>query len=406
MSDLKAVSTEPDPPQETARDKTAEAQPVRPPVPPARPRRRHRMVLLSFVVMVLAPIAVSAWYLWARAADQYASFVGFSVRTEEIGSAIELLGGVTELSGSSSSDTDILYKFLQGQELVAKLDADLDLRSIWARGDPAVDPVFAYDPPGTIEDLVSHWQRKVSIYYDSGSGLIDLRVLAFSPQEAQRIAERIFAESNEMINALSALAREDAIGYARDELDQAELRLRQARVALNDFRNRTQIVDPSIDTQGQMGLLTTLQAQLADALIEQDLLRETTRSDDSRLLQGERRIAVIEARIEEERRKLGLGGGAGGAGGRVFADLVGEYETLVVDLEFAEQSYTAALAAFDAARNEARRQSRYLAAHVRPTLAERAEYPQRLLVLSLIALFSVLFWAIVVLTGYALRDRR
>jgi capsular polysaccharide transport system permease protein len=155
-----------------------------------------------------------------------------------------------------------------------------------------------------------------------------------------------------------------------------------------------------------MGLLTTLQAQLADALIEQDLLRETTRSDDSRLLQGERRIVVIEARIEEERRKLGLGGGAGGAGGRVFADLVGEYETLVVDLEFAEQSYTAALAAFDAARNEARRQSRYLAAHVRPTLAERAEYPQRLLVLSLIALFSVLFWAIVVLTGYALRDRR
>ena len=55
------------------------------------------------------PALVTAFYLWTRAADQYASDVAFSVRTEEKGSAIELLGGITELSGSSSSDTDILY---------------------------------------------------------------------------------------------------------------------------------------------------------------------------------------------------------------------------------------------------------------------------------------------------------
>lgn len=381
------------------------APPIPPPVSPARGQRRHAMLVLSFVVMVLVPILVSAWYLWTRAQDQYASYVGFSVRTEEVGSAIELLGGITELSGSSSSDTDILYKFLQGQELVATVDAALDLRTIWSRADPEVDPVFAYVPPGTIEDLVAHWSRKVAIYYDSGSGLLDLRVLAFEPSEAQAIAQMIFAESSAMINELSALAREDAISYARDELEQALERLRSARLGLNDFRNRTQIVDPTIDTQGQMGLLNTLQAQLADALIEVDLLRETTRDSDPRITQGELRIAVIERRIDDERRKLGLGGGVSGDGS-VFADLVGEYESLVVDLEFAQQSYIAALATYDAARNEARRQSRYLAAHVRPTLAEKAEYPQRQLTLALIGLFSFLAWAIASLVAYSLRDRR
>lgn len=378
---------------------------IPPPVPQAGRRRRHGVLALSFAVMVLLPILVSAWYLWTRAQDQYASYVGFSVRTEEVGSAIELLGGITELSGSSSSDTDILYKFLQSQELVASVDAELDLRTIWSKADPEVDPIFAYDPPGTIEDLLEHWERKVAIYYDSGSGLLDLRVLAFDAQDARDIAEMIFAESSARINALSALAREDAISYARDELDQAVERLREARVALNAFRNRTQIVDPTIDTQGQMGLVNTLQAQLADALIEQDLLRETTRAGDPRLTQGELRIQVIERRIEEERRKLGLGGGVSGEGS-VFADLVGEYESLVVDLEFAQQSYTAALATFDAARNEARRQSRYLAAHVRPTLAEQAEYPQRGFLLTLIGLFSFLAWSITVLVAYSLRDRR
>lgn len=385
----------------------AEAAQIRiaPPVPPARRRPHHKLLMISFAIMVVVPILVSAWYLWARAQDQYASYVGFSVRTEEVGSAIELLGGITELSGSSSSDTDILYKFLQSQELVATVDAALDLRGIWAKADPEVDPIFAYDPPGTIEDLQDHWLRKVSIYYDSGSGLLDLRVLAFDPADARAIAEMIFAESSARINALSALAREDAIAYARDELIQAETRLRDARLALNEFRNRTQIVDPTIDTQGQMGLVNTLQAQLADALIEVDLLRETTRTGDPRITQGELRIAVIERRIEEERRKVGLGGGVSGDRS-VFADLVGEFERLSVDLEFAQQSYVAALATFDAARNEARRQSRYLAAHVRPTLAERAEYPQRIYLLGLIGLFSFLAWTITALIAYSLRDRR
>ncbi|MEM8759077.1 MAG: ester cyclase, partial [Pseudomonadota bacterium] len=68
------------------------------------------------------------------------------------------------------------------------------LRRIWSKSDPEVDPVFAYHPPGTIEDLVDHWPRKVSIAYDSGSGLIDLRVLAFDPQEARAIAQLIFKQ--------------------------------------------------------------------------------------------------------------------------------------------------------------------------------------------------------------------
>ena len=353
--------------------------------------------------MVILPSGLSAYYLWVRASDQYISRVGFSVRTEEASSAIELLGGITNLSGSSSSDTDILYEFLQSQELVERIDSDLDLRAIWSRVDPSDDPVFAYHAPGSIEDLLEHWGRQVRIYYDGGTGLIDLEVLAYTPQEARAIALLIFEESSEMINQLSAIAREDAIGYARDELEQAEGRLAAARVALAEWRNENQTVDPTADTAGQMGLVTNLQAQLAEALIELDILRDTTtRDDDPRITQAERRISVIENRIEAERAVLGTSG----PGHVAFADLVGEYERLQVDREFAEQAYTTALAAFDGARNDARRQSRYLAAHVRPTLAETSEYPNRPMKLTTIAIFAFLIWSVVVLVAYSLRDRR
>lgn len=377
---------------------------IKPPAQPARPRRRHRLLLLSFLVMVALPAAGCAYYLWQHAADQYASRVAFSVRTEEKSSAIELLGGITELSGSSSSDTDILFAYLNSQELVAQVDTQVDLRAMWSRVSVEQDPVYAFDPAGSIEDLKDHWARQIAVIYDSRTGLIELEVHAFDPLDAQRAAQAILDISAGMINRLSRIAQQDAIGFTNDELENAKIRLKTARQALTQFRNRTQIVDPTMDTQNQMGLLVTLQQQLADALIDADLLRETTRASDPRVTQASRRIEVIEARIAAEKRNLGLG--EDGESDAAYATLVGEYEGLIVDREFAEAAYTAALAAHDAALAEVRKQSRYLAAHVKPTLAEKAEYPERLKLLGIATVFLFFGWSLFCLTYYALRDRR
>lgn len=393
-------------PQEKAPAPSKPAQPtppVRPTAPRARRRRRHVFLMLSFWFLVVVPVGVAIFYLETRAADQFGSDMAFSVRSEEQSSAIELLGGITEFSGSSSSDSDILYAYLSSQELVSKVNARVDLESIWSRISAKDDPIFAFQPTGLIEDLHDHWNRKVSIIYDSGTRIITARILAFTPRDAQAIAQAMLDESTLMINELSAIAREDAIRYAREDLDAASTRLRTARQALTTFRNRTQIVDPSIDTQNQMGVLVTLQQQLADALIELGLLRDTTNDGDPRITQANRRVDVIQTQIDAERRKLGLGGGA--QGGVVFADLVGEYEGLVVDREFAEIAYKNALASYEGALADSRRQSRYLAAHIAPTFAEKAQYPERIKLIALMALFSFLTWSIVCLVYYSLRDR-
>nr|WP_237072815.1 sugar transporter [Pseudaestuariivita rosea] len=360
-------------------------------------------MLLSFLGLVLLPAFVVIFYLYSRAADQYASNVGFTVRTEEISSAFELLGGVSGISGSSSSDTDILYEFIQSQELVSRIDASLDLREIFSKAQG--DPVFAFDTSGTIEDLVDYWPRMVNIFYDPGTGLIELRVKAFDPEDATAIAQAIFAESSLMINDLSAIARDDATRFARIELERAEERLRSARQAVTKFRTRNQIIDPQADIQVQMGLLNTLQQQLAEALIELDLLRETTRPGDARITQAERRIMIIEDRISQERNKFGLAAGTNqGLDG--FSSILGEFERLLVDREFAEQAYLAARSAFDTAQAEAQRQSRYLAAYLKPTSAERAVYPKRGLTAFLIFAGLLVSWIILVLIAYSLKDRR
>lgn len=372
-------------------------------LPPARPRRRHWGILLTFLVVVVLPFLVAGAYLWGVARDQYASTVAFSVRKEEIQSSLDILGGMTRLAGSSTSDTDILYEFIRSQDLVARIDADLNLRQMWSRAWPG-DPVFAFDPAGTIEDLQAHWLRMVKLSYDSSTGIITVRVNAFDPQDAQNVADAIFAQSSRLINALSEEARADATRHAREERDRAFDRLKEARQALTAFRLRTQIVDIGSDLQGQMGLLNTLQAQKAEALIELDLLRETAQPTDPRIRQAERRIEVIEVRIAAERAKFGEGGQ--GPGGEDYARIAAEFERLTVEREFAETTYTSALAAYEGALSDAQRQSRYLAAHIRPTLAEQAMYPQRLILFALAGFFLTVFWGVGVLVYYSVRDRR
>ncbi|MBE9640239.1 hypothetical protein IQ782_25640 [Salipiger pacificus] len=358
------------------------------------------MILLSFLGCVVLPGILTALYLWLVAADQYASKVGFTVRQEDAASAIDLLGGLSNLSSSSSSDTDILYEFIQSQKLVADIDRKIDLHAIWTPDD--WDPVFRLADDAPIEQLLAYWEKMVRISYSSG--LIEVEVRAFRPEDATLIAQTLLDESSDVINELSAVARADAISYSRDELDEAVERLKEARETVTRFRNETQIIDPQIDLQSQAGLLSNLQAQEAEQIIELDLLRETSQQSDPRVAQAERRLEVIRARISAERQKLGFEGT--GQGGKVFADLVGDYERLSVDREFAERAYLSALAAYDSALADAKRKSRYLAAYMQPTSAETAEYPQRITLLMVVTLFLFLLWSTAVLVAYSVKDRR
>lgn len=376
---------------------------IRPIAVEAAPKKRHWGLALAFLIIVLVPIATSAWYLYTRAADQYATTLGFTVRSEDVSSSADLLSGLgSSIGGSASRDTDILYEFILSRGIVSRITAQLDLPKIYSKY-ADIDPLMSYDSDGTIEDLTRYWQRMVRVSYDAGSGLMELRVLAFDPQDAMNIATAIYDESTATINELSAIARNDATRYAQEDLDLALERLKVSREQLTSFRLANQIVDPNADIQVQMGLLTTLQEQQANALIEFDLLSDSAIENDPRLDSARRRLEVIEARIAQERQKFGAGGA--GPGGVEYATTISDFERLSVDREFAETAYAATLSAYDGARAEANRQSRYLATYIAPMPAERPEFPQRELFIAIIAAFSFLTWAIASLVYYSLRDR-
>ena len=380
---------------------------VAPIATPASMRSRHWGLLVSMFLLVVVPVSVTGWYLWTRAVDQYASVVGFTVREEGGSSATDFLGGFAAQiagGGSTQSDTDILFEFIQSHDLVARVDAAIDLRGHY--GAPYdQDPVFALKSDSSFEELVDYWSRTVRISYDQSVRLMKLEILAFSPEMAQSIGQLIITESEKMINALNATARSDILYNTERDLEEAESRLKSAREALVIFRTRTQTVDPVSDLQARMGVVSTLQQQLAEALISLDMLGANISETDPRVAQATRRIEVIRHRIKLEREAV-TDGGPNSAGGMDYPSLLAEYERLIVDREFAEETYRAALTALDVARANAQRQSSYLTAFVRPTLPQTAEYPRRATLFAMTVFFLVFAWAIMALIFYSVRDSR
>lgn len=395
-------------------------------VKPARFQKRHRFILYSFYAMVALPSALVALYLALFSADQFQSISAFSVRKQDVSSAISLFGGLSSLS-SGTSDNEAIFEFIQSQNMVEAVDKQLDLRKIWGahRG---TDPFFSVAPDASIEDLTAFWGKMVMVHYDSANGSLTLRTRAFEPDDAVLLNQAVLDFSSATVLELSRIAQDDAIRLAREERELTFERLKNARLEIAEFRRQHQIIDPSANYQSQVQIVSGLESQLVETLIERDLLESSVNSSDPRLAQLDRKIAVVRARIAEEQSNIGssvaepgTGEGADPAAAQgennpaaannqvrpsELYKTVGRYEALMLDQEFAATAYTTALAGLDEAMADAKRKSRYLTAHIQPTVPSSAEYPRRWVIGSVFILMDVLLWILFVLIGYSLRDRR
>ncbi|SEC45002.1 sugar transporter [Rhodobacter sp. 24-YEA-8] len=365
---------------------------------PARLRRRHLAVLVAFFAIVLLPVTLVAGYLYLIAADQYSSQMSFSLRSEQHVNPLEALSGLGQIATGSSSDSEIVHEYLSSQKIVEDINKDLDLRAIFGRD--RGDRYFTLPDGASIEEMRDYWKRMISVRLEKGSGVLRIESLAFTPQEAQAINGAILRETQALTDRLSLIAREDALRYAEVDLEESRERLKAARGNLSTFRATTNIIDPTLDLASNGGVMGILQQQLVEALLAKDmLLSNNPPESDPRIGQSDSRIAAIRKRIDEERNSVSDGDTSS------LVQIVGTFEALTVEREFAEKAFLSATAAYDIARAEAERRSRYVAVHIEPTLADSPLYPRRAMITGIFAAICLLGWALLVMIGYSLRDR-
>lgn len=371
---------------------------VLPPVGRAGWTRFHTLVLASFLLVFALPSLLIATYMFLIAKDQYVSEIAFVVRDEETPNLGMLAGFGLSSVGNTTTDAQILYKYLRSQNFVAQLDRELDLRAMFtmAKG----DPVFTLRQGSSQEQLVDYWRRMVTISVDSATGMIEIEVRAFTSEDAHSIAQGIHKAAGLLVNAVSDEARDNSLRYAQRDLAKTEDDLSKARVALARFRDKYKLIDPQSVMNINASVVTSLSQELTEAIIQVETLRNQGTAD-VRLTQAQLRVDVLKRRIEQEQQSYATSAPSDVS----FSSVLDEYTKLQLDLELAEKSYALALSGVEAARAKSEQDSRYLATFVEPTLADTATRPRRLMITLLAITFIFIGWLSLVLIAYSNRDR-
>lgn len=355
--------------------------------------RRDPYIPVLFVLLFLIPSVLGVGYYGFVASDRFVTEARFALRPA--------VGSVDKASpdqvGTSTGvphqmliqDSIIAVSYIESRPMIEAVEAQLPLRAMFSRDD--IDVFSRLRPDQPVEKLARYWADRVVVRIEQGSGIMTLAVNAFDPAESLALSRAILKESERMVNALSARARADAVAESNRELKLAEERMTKVRVAVAALRNRDGVLDAQKTNESNLKVIGDLRAARINfavqlSLGQRDLGPESRRIQDikSQIRDLDDNIAKIErqsASQDPEQRRL-------------LADSLTRFEAYDNERKDAETYYAKVLAANERARIIAERQIEFFSMVVEPVLAQSAQQPRRLLLISLIVAGSGVLFAL------------
>ncbi|RJF94489.1 hypothetical protein D3874_01235 [Oleomonas cavernae] len=337
-------------------------------------RGKIRSAIFSLLVLVV-PTLISAVYIYGYASDVYQVDTLFQVRTSyDAGGmggggkgALSFLKGGSVM-GRAMDESFSVVRYIESRNAMDKLQGALDLRKAFT--DESVDSYSRLDANADGEAFYGYYNDMVSIYFDEVSGMINLETRAFDADLAYKMATGLAKQGEDLINQFNTRSETDLTALARNELKDAEQRMRDAEVALTRFRNEHGSLDPSATSASVNSIISTLKGQAAAIEAEMRAITDISHGEVPRLAELRNKLAGLREQIKIEESRL-----TGGADS--WAAQIEEYSILTLQAELAKQSYANAQTGLDSALVEARRQKLYVVDVVSPMQPKEARLPYR-----------------------------
>jgi BexC/CtrB/KpsE family polysaccharide export inner-membrane protein len=364
-----------------------------------RPAWWRRIPVAALIVIVL-PTLLAAIYFLLIASPRYVSETQFIVRQagqstpSTIGVALQGIG-----IAPTQTDAFAVHEYINSRDALRELSRRYDLPAIL--GPRGADAFSRWPRPWedrSNEGLYEGFQRFVTVGYDSTTGISTLRVEAFRARDAQALTEALLTGGEQLVNRMNERSAADAVAQAQQAREEARARLAGAQQQLTAFRNREQILDPTLVARESYQLIGGLQAQVAALRAERAQVAAEA-PNSPQLPTFDARIRAYEAQIAAERANM-----AGNS--QSLAPMISVYEDLALARELADRELTQATAAVIAAEQEARRQKLYLDRVVAPSLPDEPAEPKRWLAILTVLASSLLVYGIGWLIWAGVREHR
>ena len=331
---------------------------------------RHRWLAL----FVGLPTLLATVYYGLIASPIYVSQSSFVIKTPGQKATPSLsLVNLVQASGLSAGQeqTKEILQYIRSRDALGDLQRQMDVQARYSNSD--ADLLSRFPRPfreNSFENLYRYYTSKVGADLDQESGVAVLSVQAFTPADAYQINSRLLSLSEDLVNRLNQRAEGRAIAEAQRRVQQAEERLRNARIALSAFRNQQQLIDPTRQAQGVFEVSNELVAEQAGLQSQLDLMLRVAPRNPA--------IPALRTRIAAVGREIAAQTGRAVGTPTAIASKLAAYEKRNVEQEFATQMLTAANTALEQSRTEAQKQQFYLERVVEPNKPDDAMLPHRL----------------------------
>lgn len=381
------------------------------PAPKTQSGGKPPLRLLGFLLLVVLPFLASTVYYAFIASDQYVAEARFAVRAvsgsgsdaddkSDNGDNAQNTGsGVGALSmRSATQDAYVVTSFIHSAEILKRISGKIDYKAIFTRGD--VDFLSRFSASEPDEEFLKYWNDHVSAYIDVSSGIITLKIRAFSPEDSVRLADAVIQESEKLINELSERARNDIVQSMKADLEKSGKTYSDTLMALNQFQHTSGLLSPEAQAKDSGTILTGLLAQKLDFETRLFVMRQSNADGSPTYQQLSLAKDSLDAQIDK--MKSGLTGPENAS----LAKALLEYSRLDTDRMVAQKLYESSQKNYDTVLAEALRKTLYLAVFVRPTLPEEAMFPRRISTPLIILLALTVAWATLTLIWASVEDHR
>lgn len=355
-------------------------------------------ILKSLLTVVGIPTLMATLYYGIFASDIYVSEAKFAVRavkgaTNTTGLSA-LLAGAAPNSGGQ--DSLVVMEYAKSHDMLAGVQKGVDILSHYSSD--SIDKLSRLDEGSTDSERLDYFLDHVRLYRDATSDVITLKVRAFAPDMAQMIAQRTIDLNEQVINTLSNRMEEDAITSARREVENAEVRLRNAAQTMASFRSKHDSFSPEEESSALFTRVAGIEASITESRAMLTEKRAYMRDNAPEVKALRNRISALDRQLRIEKSR------ATGNGDQALGGLMTEYQPLVLEEEMARQQYAATLSTMELARLDAQQQKQYVVTFVPPSLPREASEPRRVQKVLIVMVYSFLAYLIFGLLWAALKE--
>jgi capsular polysaccharide transport system permease protein len=329
-------------------------------------------------IVFLAIFLVSSYYIVSIETTRYESNAIALLKDLSKKQKMDLGNILLGQSSSTMQDSKILELYIRSQEMFDFIDKKYHLKDYYTS--QQLDPLQRLYTKSLLPlyranqlNFLKKYNQNLIVIYDAPSGTLKLTFIHADPKKAQEILQSIIKHAEDVINKFAKENAKVALKFIEQQQKEKRKAFIDSIKKLIQYQNKHHTIDPTLDVERKITILTDLETELVKAEVEYATKLKTWNPNGREMQMLKANIQNIKHSINRVKQEL-----SGNTKGKELNANVFDFELLKSDMEFSKEIYKQTLINQEETKLEVAQQSKHIVIVAKPTLADVYTYPNKI----------------------------